>query len=89
MLARALAVTATIGLYLASFRVLTPKGVPTRDLVAGAIAGGIAWTVLLALGAYIVHRDLHTATAYGIFATVLALVAWIYLGVQAPCTPPR
>jgi hypothetical protein len=82
VLAQALAVMANIGLYLASFRVLTPKGVPTRDLVAGAIAGGIAWTVLLAVGAYVVHRDLHTASAYGIFATVLVLVAWIYLGVQ-------
>jgi YihY family inner membrane protein len=82
VLAQALAVVANIGLYLASFRVLTPKGVPTRDLVAGAVTGGIAWTVLLAVGAYIVHRDLHTASAYGIFATVLVLVAWIYLGVQ-------
>ena len=37
--------------------------------------------MLLALGAYVVHHDLHTASAYGIFATVLILVAWIYLGV--------
>ncbi len=82
ILAQALAVPANVGLYLASFRVLTPKGVPARNLVAGAVAGGIAWTVLLALGAYVVHHDLHTASAYGIFATVLILVAWIYLGVQ-------
>ena len=82
VLAQGLAVMANIGLYLASFRVLTPKGVPARDLVTGAAAGGVAWTVLLAVGAYIVHRDLHTASAYGIFATVLVLVAWIYLGVQ-------
>jgi len=38
--------------------------------------------VLLAVGAYIVHHDLRTASAYGIFATVLVLVTWIYLGVQ-------
>jgi YihY family inner membrane protein len=82
VLAQALAVLANAGLYLAVFRVLTPKGVPTRDLVAGAITGGIAWTVLLAVGAYIVHRDLRTASAYGIFATVLVLAAWIYLGVR-------
>jgi YihY family inner membrane protein len=82
VLAQALAVLANVGLYLAGFRVLTPKGVPTRHLVAGAVAGGIGWTVLLAVGAYIVHRDLHTASAYGIFATVLVLAAWIYLGVQ-------
>jgi YihY family inner membrane protein len=81
-LAQALAVLANAGLYLAVFRVLTPKGVPTRDLVAGAVVGGVAWTVLLAVGAYVVHRDLRTASAYGIFATVLVLAAWIYLGVR-------
>jgi len=82
VLAQALAVLANAGLYLAVFRVLTPKGVPTRDLVAGAVVGGVAWTVLLAVGAYVVHRDLRTASAYGIFATVLVLAAWIYLGVR-------
>ncbi len=82
ILAQALAVAANVGLYLASFRVLTPKGVPARSLVPGAVAGGIAWTVLLAAGAYVVHHDLRTASVYGIFATVLVLLAWIYLGVQ-------
>ena len=82
VLAQALAVLANAGLYLAGFRVLTPKGVPTRDLVTGAVVGGAAWTVLLVVGAYIVHRDLHTASAYGIFAAVLVLAAWIYLGVR-------
>jgi len=82
ILALALAVPANVGLYLAGFRVLTPKGIPARNLVAGAVAGGIAWTVLQTFGAYIVHNYLHTASAYGIFATVLVLLAWIYLGVQ-------
>jgi YihY family inner membrane protein len=82
ILAQALAVLANVGLYLAGFRVLTPKAVPTRNLVTGAVAGGITWTLLLVLGVYVVHHYLHTASAYGIFATVLVLVAWIYLGVQ-------
>jgi YihY family inner membrane protein len=82
ILAQALAVFANVGLYLASFRVLTPKGIPARALVPGAAAGGIAWTVLLAAGAYVVHHDLRTASVYGIFATVLVLLAWIYLVVQ-------
>jgi len=82
VLSQALAVVTNSGLYLTSFRVLTPKGVPTRNLLAGAVAGGLAWTVLLALGAYVVHRDLHTASLYGLFATVLVLVAWIYLSVE-------
>jgi uncharacterized BrkB/YihY/UPF0761 family membrane protein len=50
--------------------------------VVGAVAGGIAWTVLQVFGAFIVHNYLHTASAYGIFATVLVLLGWIYLGVQ-------
>jgi YihY family inner membrane protein len=82
ILAQALATATNIGLYLASFRALTPKGVPTRNLLTGAIAGGVAWTVLLALGLYVVRHDLHTASVYGLFATVLVLVAWIYLAVQ-------
>ena len=82
ILAQALAVPANVGLYLASFRALTPKGIPARSLVPGAVAGGIAWTVLQVFGTFIVHHYLHTPSAYGIFATVLILLAWIYLGVQ-------
>jgi YihY family inner membrane protein len=83
MLAQALAVVANALLYLAGFRVLTPKGVPWRQLVPGAIAGGAFWTVLQALGAYLVHHYLRSDSVYGVFATVLGLVAWVYFGVQA------
>ncbi len=69
-------------LYMASFRILTPKGVALRSLVPGAVAGGLGWTALQASAALVVHHYLHTASVYGIFATVLVLYAWIYLGVQ-------
>jgi uncharacterized BrkB/YihY/UPF0761 family membrane protein len=82
VLAPVVAALVNVGLYLASFRILTPKAVPTRNLIAGAVAGGLAWTVLQGTAAFVVHHDLHTASVYGIFATVLVLVAWIYLGVQ-------
>jgi len=71
-----------VGMYLGAFRVLTPKGVPTHDLVPGAIAGGICWTVLQILGSYLVHHFLRSASVYGVFATVLGLMAWIYVAVQ-------
>jgi YihY family inner membrane protein len=71
-----------IGMYFAGFRLLTPKDVPTRRLLPGAIVGGIGWTLLQVLGTYLVHHFLHSNSAYGIFATVLGLVAWINLGVQ-------
>jgi YihY family inner membrane protein len=70
------------GMYLGAFRALTPKGVPTRSLLPGAITGGILWTVLQILGAWLVHHFLHSNSVYGVFATVLGLLAWIYLAVQ-------
>ena len=70
------------GMYLGAFRVLTPKGVPTRKLLPGAITGGILWTVLQVLGTYLVHHFLHSDSVYGVFATVLGLLAWIYLAVE-------
>jgi YihY family inner membrane protein len=82
ILAQALAVLANILLYVAAFRVLTPAGVPSRQLLPGAIAGGVFWTIVQALGAYLVHHFLHSASVYGVFATVLSLLAWIYFGVQ-------
>ncbi len=78
----ALAMAANIGMYLAAFRVLTPSGIAARQLVPGAAAGGLAWTVLQALGAYLVHHFLHSDSVYGVFGTVLGLMAWIYLGVE-------
>src|SRR5258708_40194276 len=74
-------------MYFTGFRVLTPTGVPARKLVPGAVAGGVAWTVPQALGAYLVHRFLRSASVYGVFATVLGLLAWIYLGVGITVYP--
>ena len=70
------------GMYIGSFRALTPKGVPTRSLLPGAIIAGVLWTVLQVLGAWLVHRFLHSNSAYGVFATVLGLLAWIYLAIE-------
>jgi YihY family inner membrane protein len=71
-----------VGMYLGAFRALTPKGVPTRRLLPGAITGGILWTVLQVLGSWLVHHYLHSDTVYGVFATVLGLLAWIYIAVE-------
>ena len=71
-----------VGMYVGAFRVLTPKGVPTHNLMPGAITGGVLWTVLQVLGTYLVHHFLHSDSVYGVFATVLGLLAWIYLAVE-------
>jgi YihY family inner membrane protein len=71
-----------IGMFFLTFRVLTPKGVPTRQLVPGAVAGGLAWTLAQALGTYVVGHFRSTDALYGAFATVLVLLAWISLSVE-------
>jgi YihY family inner membrane protein len=78
----ALAMVVNAGLYLLGFRVLTPGGISWRQLVPGAAAGGVGWTVLQVAGTYLVQHSLHTAAAYGVFATVLGLLAWVYLAVE-------
>ena len=50
VLAEVLAAAFNVGMYIGAFRVLTPKGVPTRKLLPGAITGGILYTVLQVLG---------------------------------------
>jgi YihY family inner membrane protein len=82
ILAEVLAVAFNIGMYIGAFRVLTPKGVPIHALIPGAVTGGICWTILQVLGSWLVHHFLHSDSIYGVFGTVLGLLAWIYLGVQ-------
>lgn len=83
VLAEFLAALLNVALYLAAFRALTPKQVPTRNLVPGVVAAGIVWTVLQAVGGYVVGHDLkHASATYGMFALVLGLVAWLYLGAR-------
>jgi uncharacterized BrkB/YihY/UPF0761 family membrane protein len=78
-----IAAIANTMMFLLVFRVLTPKGVPTSNLVWGAAAGGIAWTVMQALGNFLVGHYLHNdRSVYGVFATVLGLVAWVYILVE-------
>jgi YihY family inner membrane protein len=82
VLADILALAANMGMYVLAFRVLTPAGVATRQLVPGAVLAGAAWTVLQAGGALIVGHYLNSGSVYGIFAIVLSLLAWIYLVVE-------
>ncbi|MBV9207363.1 MAG: YihY/virulence factor BrkB family protein [Actinobacteria bacterium] len=80
--AEVLAAAFNIGMYTGAFRVLTPKGVPTRNLMPGAITGGILYTVLQVLGTWLLHHYLHSDSVYGYFATVLGLITYIYFAVE-------
>ncbi len=79
----ALTVALNVALFLMAFRVLTPPSVPSRALLPGAVLGGIGWSLLQVLGAYLVaHQLRHASQIYGYFASVLGLVGWLAIGAQ-------
>jgi membrane protein len=69
-------------IFLVAYRVLTVEDVSWRDVFIGAVFAGVVWTVLQALGGYVIGHRLESAKAYGSFAAVIGLLAWIYLGAQ-------
>lgn len=77
-------IAVNVGLYVAGFRLLAPKTVPTGDLVLGAILAGLAWSILQEFGSYLVGHDLaHASATYGVFGLVIGLIAWFSLAVSA------
>jgi YihY family inner membrane protein len=65
------------------FQVLTATRLPWRRLLPGAAVGAVGWSVLEALGAWIVSRQLERANlVYGAFAIVIVLLSWLYLSAQ-------
>jgi inner membrane protein YhjD len=60
--------------------VLCHERIAWRRLWSGAVVGAVGWTVLQFLGSWYVGRVVRNATqTYGVFATVIGLLTWIYL----------
>jgi uncharacterized BrkB/YihY/UPF0761 family membrane protein len=69
-----------VGLYFASFTVLTAKAVGPRGLLPGAIAGAVAFTALITVGTgLITHQLKNTSATYGAFGTVIGIVTFLLL----------
>ncbi len=69
-----------VSLYVLAFRILTPKIIATRDLVPGAVIGGVGYTLLVTAGTALVQHQLrHAQVVYGQFGFVLGLIGWLYL----------
>jgi membrane protein len=71
-----------IGLFWASFRLATAAEVPSRNLRLGAILAAIAWQLLQLLGGFFIGHLITANAAYGVFAVVLGLLAWLYIQAQ-------
>jgi YihY family inner membrane protein len=77
-----LALILNVGLFLLSFRILSPPVASVRDLLPGAIFSGAVWTFLTGIGVGLAHKLAHSNTLYGSFAPILALLAFLYLAAR-------
>jgi membrane protein len=70
-------------LFFCAFRLLTTEEVPTRDLLPGVVVAAVLWQILQHIGGYYVaHVVRHAKETSGLFAFVLGLLSWLYLGSQ-------
>ncbi len=79
----AIALAFNLALFFAAFRFLSPEEIATRDLLPGIVVGALLWQILQHIGGYYVeHVIRHAQATSGLFAFVLGLLAWLYLGGQ-------
>lgn len=70
-------------LFWAVFRIYTSATVPTRQLWLGILLAAVGWAILQAVAAIYVDRVVSRANqTYGLFAIVIGLMSWLYLGAQ-------
>jgi YihY family inner membrane protein len=70
-------------LFMLSFRLLCSERLKLSWLAPGAALAAVAWLLLTLLGGKFIERIAHSHTAYGAFALVLGVIAWLHLGAQA------
>jgi membrane protein len=72
-----------LALFMTAFKLLTAVEVSWRELLPGVIVAAVFWQLLQHLGGFYVDHELkRTGPLYGVFALVLGLLAWLYLGSQ-------
>jgi membrane protein len=70
-------------LFFTAFRLLTSREVETRELIPGVLVAAVTWQILQHVGGYYVdHVVRHAKETSGLFAFVLGLLTWLYLGAQ-------
>jgi membrane protein len=78
-----IALVANLVLFFTVFRLLTSEAIGTRDLIPGVIVAAVLWQILQHIGGlYVDHVVRHAKDTSGLFAFVLGLLTWLYLGGQ-------
>ena len=73
----------SIGLYVLAFQLLTDVDLPWKDILPGAIFGGTGWWALQTFGSVLIVRQQESAgQAYGDFASIIALLVFLFLAAQ-------
>jgi len=76
-------VLVNLGLFLLAFMVLTAEPLRPRDVAVGVITATAFWETLQLIGTWFVSRGLqHASPTYGVFAVIITLLSWLYLGAQ-------
>jgi YihY family inner membrane protein len=77
------ALAANLALFFTVFRMLTAEEVHTADLIPGVVVAALLWQLLQHVGGfYVDHVVRHAKETSGLFAFVLGLLTWLYLGGQ-------
>ena len=72
-----------LAVFMTAFKLLTAVDLSWRELLPGVIVAAVFWQLLQHLGGYYIDHELkRTGPLYGVFAFVLGLLAWLYLGAQ-------
>lgn len=78
-----LAFVTNLALFMIAFKLLCAADLSWRELWIGVVIASVFWQLLQHLGGYYVDHVLkRTGPLYGVFAVVLGLLAWLYLGAQ-------
>jgi YihY family inner membrane protein len=72
-----------LAVFMIAFKLLAAVDLSWRELLPGVIVAAVFWQLLQHLGGYYIDHELkRTGPLYGVFAFVLGLLAWLYIGAQ-------
>lgn len=77
-----LALLVNFVLFLLSFRILCAADLTWRSLAPGSALAAVLWVLLQSLGGVYINHIKDSANAYGVFALVIGVLAWLRLGAQ-------